>query len=91
MIDTPRCGQPVKYYELRRPPDAMDAVARQPPCPDSEGAPTSPCFRPKGHPGERHESEWSYRRSLAQAARRKARWWRQRRARMTDPGDRLSP
>lgn len=72
MIETPRCGQPVKNYVLRRKRDALDVVSR-------DGSVTVPCFRPKGHPGERHQSEASYKRSLAQAARRKHAWRDRRR------------
>lgn len=74
MIETPRCGQPVKNYALRRKRDALDVVSR-------DGSVTVPCFRPKGHPGERHASEASYKRCLAQAVLRKRAWRRQRAAR----------
>jgi hypothetical protein len=74
MISTPRCGEPVKYFELRRIPDEMDIIPRSP------GRKWVPCFRPKGHPGSRHASEWSYRRDLALAVvRNRARRARRRR------------
>jgi hypothetical protein len=77
MTDTPRCGQPVKNYQLRRPPDRMDVVLR-------DGSVTVPCFRPKGHPGDRHQSEASYKRCLALAALRKRAWRRARKARQRE-------
>jgi hypothetical protein len=79
MISTPRCGEPVEYYELRRPRDEMDVVSRRP---DQQ------CFRPKGHAEHerkagravRHASEASVRRTMAQAMRRKRAWRKARRA-----------
>lgn len=78
MITTPRCGQPMRTYTPSRAADALDP----PGLPD----PFPVCWRPKGHPGERHASEASYKRMLAQAVRRKRNWRRARRRANDGPG-----
>jgi len=56
MISTPRCLEPVEYYELARPRDALDPA---------ELDPFPVCWRPKDHPNPaRHMSRRAYERAL---------------------------
>lgn len=52
-LDTPRCGQPIRYYSA----------------PDRYDYPFPVCFRRKGHPGDGHLSRWAYLRKLARYRR----------------------
>jgi hypothetical protein len=64
MISTPRCGQPVEYYELSRPADEFD--------PPDAIDPFPVCWRPKDHPNPaRHMSRRAYLRALALTGIRK--------------------
>lgn len=47
--DGPRCGHPIRYYDA----------------PGRDDYPFPECFRPAGHPGGQHLSQWAYRRKLA--------------------------
>ena len=63
MIDTQRCLAPVEYYEVARMRDEFDVI-----WPRDEAS--AVCWRPAGHPGERHVSKAAYLRALEYRRRR---------------------